>query len=249
MSDAQISCSSEEVSYTSPGFLKRILWVLTSPGKLMENLAEKPRVLFGLLLAALSTEALYLARLPLYKDYLFTTSLATSEYIESLTGQTMTAEMIEQNLPAAVIQGLITTPITMVIALLFSTLIFFAILKIMGGQGKFKAYLSVMGYSYLIPALYAILLIPISFITGSLHQNLPLTSLATLASSDLEGTFLYGILKGINIITIWNYAVMAIGFTAVSKLKKTYVYVVVMIVFLIALLIGGAGTAVMKGIL
>lgn len=246
MSDAQISRINEEVSYTQPGLLKRIAWVLTSPGKLMENLAERPRVLFGLILSALSMDVLYLARLPLYKDLLRSTTLATSDYIESLTGQTMTAEMVEKSLPAATVQGLIMTPISMVIGLLFITLIFFAVLKIMGGQGKFKAYLSVTGYTHVISAVYLLLLIPVSFITGSLHQNVPLTSLATLASSDMEGSFLYGMLKGIDIFSIWYYAVIAIGFTAVSKLKKTYVYGVVAAIFLIGLIISGVSAAALK---
>ena len=246
MSDAQISLINEESAIEKPGFLKRILWVLTSPGKLMESLAEKPRVLFGLILSALSMDVLYLTRMPLYKDFLRSSTLATADYVESLTGQVMTSEMIESSIPAAAIQGLIFTPITWVIMLLFITLIFFAILKIMGGQGKFKAYLSVTGYSYVIPALYIILLIPVSFVTGSIHQDSPLTSLATLASPDMQGTFLNGMLKGIDIFSIWSYAVMAIGFTAVSKLKKTYVYGVVGIIFLIGLIIAGVSETALK---
>lgn len=241
MSETQISRTNEEIPNEQPGLLKRIAWVLTSPGKLMENLAARPRVLFGLILSALSMDVLYLVRLPLYKDFLRSSTLATSDYVESLTGQALTAEMVEQGLPAATIQGLIVTPITMVIIMLFITLIFFAILKIMGGKGKFKAYLSVTSYSYVISALYILLLIPVSFVTGSLHQDVPLTSLATLASADMEGTFLYGILKGIDIFSIWYYSVMTIGFIAVSKLKKTYVYGVATAIFLIGLMIVGAG--------
>lgn len=238
MSDIQMSHVNEEVSYEKPGFLKRILWVLISPGKLMEDLAEKPRVLFGLLLSALSMDVLFLVRLPLYMDFLRSSM--------SLTNQAMTAELLETSLPIAAVAGLISTPIGAVIGMLFITLIFFAVLKLIGGQGKFKAYLSVTGYSYVITALYLLLLIPVSFVTGSLHQDVPLTSIATLASSDMAGTFLYGMLKGIDVFVIWNYAVMAIGFTAVSKLKKKYVYGVVAAVFLIGLIIGGAGSTALK---
>ena len=121
-----------------------------------------------------------------------------------------------------------------------------AILKLIGGQGRFKAYLSVTCYSYVVPALYTLLLIPVSFVTGSLHQDIPLSSLATLASTDMRGTFLFGILKGLDIFAIWYYAVMAIGFTAVSKLKKTYVYGVAAVIFLIGLIIAGVGETSMK---
>lgn len=123
MSETQISRINEDVSNTQPGFLKRIEWVLTSPGKLMENLAERPRVLFGLLLTAISIDVLYISRLQLYKDFLRSSTLASSDYMESLTGQTLTAEMVEKSLPTATIQGLIMTPLTMVFGLLLITLI------------------------------------------------------------------------------------------------------------------------------
>jgi len=246
MPEAQISRINEEMSCEQPGLLKRIGWVLTSPGKLMEYLAQKPRVLFGLILAAISTNILYIVRLPLYKEDLKNTLYATNEYLESMVGQSMTAEMVEKNLPTTVIRSLISAPFTMVFSLLFTTLIFFAILKIMGGQGKYKAYLSVTAYSYVIPALYILLVIPVSFVTGSLHQDIPLTSLATLASADMAGTFLYGILKGLTVPSIWNSTVMAIGLTTVSKLKKTNVYIVVGVIFIIGLMITGVGEIARK---
>lgn len=246
MYNAQISNLNEEVAFKQPGLFKRILWVLTSPGKLMENLAERPRVLLGLILSALSLELVYITRMPLYQDFLRESAMASSGYMESMTGQTMTAEMVEQSLPTSTIMGLIMTPVGAVIGMLFITVIFFAILKLMGGQGKFKAYLSVTGYAYVISALYFLLIIPISFVTGSLHQNAPLTSLATLASPDMAGTFFNGILKGLDIFSIWYYAVIAIGFTVVSKLKKSYVYSVVAGIFIIGLIIAGVGETALK---
>ena len=252
MSEAQVDIAGGEVTRESgrqPGFFKRLLWVVTSPGRLMECLAERPRVLFGLILTAVAGDALYLARMPLYKDFLRKSSLASMDYMESLTGQKITAQMIEDSLPTAVTQGLITTPAASIIVLLFITLIFFAIFKIMGGKGRYKAYLSVTAYSYVIPAIYLLLLIPVSFVTGSLHQDVPLTSLATLAPADMSGTFLFGILKGIDVFSIWNYAVMAIGFTAVSKLKKAYVYGAVAAVFLLGLLIGAASESALGALL
>lgn len=246
MMDAQISRINQEVSNKQPGLLKRIWWAVTSPGKLMECLAQKPRILFGLILAAVSMDILYILRMPLFTEFIRGTLYKTSEYMESLVGQSMTAQMIEDGLPKTIIQTLITTPISIVISLLFMTLVYFAILKIMGGKGTFKAYLSVMGYSYIISALYILLLIPISFVTGSLHEELPLTSLATLLNDDMAGTFLYGVSKGLDVFTIWHAAVTAVGLVAVSKLKKPYVYSVAAGIFIIGLLIAGAGELMAK---
>lgn len=246
MTEAQISRSNQEVLCEQPGLFKRIRWAVTSPGKLMECLAQKPRVLFGLILAAVSTDVLYISRMPLFRDFIRDTLYKTSEYMESLLGQSMTAEMVEESLPGAIIQQLLLTPVTRIISLLFITLVYFAILKIMGGQGKFKAYLSVVCYSYVIPALYILLLIPVSFITGSLHLDIPLTSLAILASEEMAGAFLFEMIKGLDVFAIWNSAVTAIGLVAVSKLKKPYVYGAVGGIFIIGLLIAGVGTLMTK---
>lgn len=244
MSDIQYRVN-EEVFSAEPGFFKRLLWVFTSPGKLMESLSRRPRVLFGLIAGSLASEILYIVRLPLYKDMLRSTSLA-QQNLYSAYGFEMTPEMVEATLPTTVRAGLIGIPLSMLFGLLFIAFIFFAILKLTGGQGKFKAYLSVTVYANLIRVLYTLLLIPISFITESLHSEVSLTSLASLASVDMEGTVLYRVLAGIDIISIWYYAVMAIGFTAVSKLKKKYVYGVTAGIFLIGMVIGIAGTIAVK---
>lgn len=249
MPEAQInlSCGSDE--RLQQGLIKRILWVIASPGKLMESLAQRPRVLFGLILAAVSNEILFLVRIPLVADIIRNDALKSSDLLETWTGQTMTAEMIEQSVPSSIVLKLVTTPFSGIIAILFGTLIYFAILKIIGGQGKFKAYLSVSCYSYVITSLYILLIIPVSFVTGSLHQDVPLTSLAILAPQNLEGTFIFGALKSLEVSAVWSCAVMAIGFTAVSKLKKGYVYGAVAGIFIIKLIIAAVSEAAMGAFL
>ncbi len=250
MSEIQLNTINEETVCEQPGLLKRILWVFTSPGKLMANLAEKPRVLFALILAAVSTDILYLAHLPLYKDLLRASTTASSAYMESITGTAMTPEMIEQGLPRAVTYGLITTPIVLLVMLLLTTVLFFVILKIMGGEGKFKAYLSVVGYAGVITSLYTLFTLVIAYFTGSLHQSPTITSLATLVSPDSSGVVLYNVLSCIDLFKIWKYVVIAIGLAAVSKVKKKYVYSAVAVVFIIGLIItvamAAAGSALIQ---
>jgi hypothetical protein len=248
MSEIQVSRINEEMPSEQPSFLKRILWVFTSPGKLMASLAEKPRVLFALILSAISMDALYLLRMPLYTDMLRTQALAQAGLTKSLSGQVITPAMIEQTLPMNAKLGIIAAPFTMLFMWLFITLVFFAILKIMGGEGKFKAYMSVTGYAYVISSAYILLILIVSFFTGSLLVNPSLTSLATLVSPDSVGTVVYSLLKGMDIFSIWYYVVIAIGLAVVSKLKKRNVYIAVGVVFLIGLIISVAGASVMQSL-
>ncbi len=247
-SEVQVGNLNEEASVKQPGFFKRLLWIFTSPGKLMESLAERPRILFWMIFGSLPMAILYVVRMPLYKDTLRKAILAQSEIYEAY-GMEMTPEMVEAALPTSVITGIISMPFATIIGFLLTALIFFIILKLMNGQGKYKAYLSVTVHANIITVLYTLLLIPISHITGSLHENAPLTSLASLVPLDMEGTPLYAILANIDIFRIWYYVLLAIGFCAVSRLKEKKVYIVTAVIFLVGLVITVARTLAASAIL
>ena len=239
MSEFQTNIINEEVTIKKMGFFQRVAGVITSPGKVMENLKEKPRILFPLFLIAIAQLALYMIRMPLYQDFLRKSSLAGAEFAKSLTGIELTPEMIEQSMSQAVIQGIITTPIASLFGWFLTTVIFLAIFKIAGGQGKFKQYLSVIGYAYVISALYLLITLVVSYFSGSLHLDMPLTSIATLFGEEMKGSFIFGMLKGLDVFSIWHYGVIAIGLTIVSGFKKRTVYGIVAGLFIIGLLIAG----------
>ena len=245
MSDFQTNIINEEVTVKEMGFLQRVAGVFTSPGKVMENLAAKPRVLFPLFLIAFAQLALYMIRLPLYQDFLRKSSLAGAELAKSLTGMELTPEMIEQRMSQSVIQSVILTPLGSLFGWLFITVIFFIIIKIAGMQGKFKQYLSVTGYAYVISALYLLITLGVSYFTGSLHIDMPLTSIANAFGEEMKGSFVFGLLKGLDVFTIWYYAVIAIGLQIVSGFKKRTAYGIVAGIFIIGLLMAGASEAAM----
>jgi hypothetical protein len=236
MSDLQVRDINAEAPIRRPGFFKRLFWLFFSPGRLMDELAEKPRVLFWLLFAPVAFVLPFIVRWDLYLDMLRQSIAQSSGYMESLMGVEMTPELIEQSVSRGSISGLVSQGIMMLISSLLMALIFFAIFKIAGGKGKYKAYLSVVVHSNIIIAFYSLLLIPISYLTNDLHQSIPLTSLATLVPADDVSPALLGLLVKLDIFTIWRYAVMGIGFAAVSKLKKKAVYIITGAVFLIGVI-------------
>ena len=239
--NTEVSYINEEVPVKGMNFIQRVAGIIHSPGKVMENLAAKPRVIFPLIMIAVAQVAFYLSRFELYKDFLRQSAMASSGFTESLTGTKLTPEMIEQTLPQSITMGLITTPLGSLFMWLLTTVILFAIFKIAGGQGKFKAYLSVVGYAYVISALYLVITAVVSFFTNSLHVLIPLTSIANVFPAEMKGNFLYGMIKGIDLFSIWYYCVIAIGMTVVSGFKKRTVYSIIAGVFVIGLLIAGAG--------
>jgi hypothetical protein len=204
----------------------------------MASLAERPKVLLTLILAAIPLDLLYFLQMPLYKDLLRNTMIQQSQssYMQSL-GVEMTPEMIEAQLTTQIITTFIATPIGVIVMMLISALVCFAIFRIMGGEGKFKAYLSVVSHANVITVLYTLLLIPITYITGTMSLTSSITSLSTLVSKDAVSPVLYSILNSIDLFSIWYYVVAAIGMAAVSKLKKRNVYIVVAVLFVISTII------------
>lgn len=225
------------------GFLHRIKGIVLSPGKTTLSLSERPRVLFGLMASILARPLLSLLRLPLLQSELRDKQLKSLTMLKEKFNYDITPEMIEKRLPVTTVTSIVSYAFAGIVSLIFLSLVFFAIFKMMGGHGKFKAYLSVTGYAYTIMLLYYAIVGAASFFTGSLYINTSLTSLANLLPQNMSGQFIYGAAGGIDLFRIWYFTVIAIGMAQVSRLKKKYVYGSVCIVFLIGLLISGLSTA------
>jgi len=241
MDNLNANVGGEAVVVSNMGFFQKIAGVIFSPGKTMRSIAERPKILFPLLLAAFSQVIVYLVRYPLYQDFMAETLKKSMEIQKTKFNIELTPQQVDQALQIQSISSLVATPIMTLLVWLIGTAVVYGLLKAFKGQGKFKSYLAVTGYAYIITLLYQLIVIAVSFFTGSLYLMVPLTSLASLLPADMAGTFLFGVIKGIDLFSIWFYAVIAIGLAEASKVKKTTVYTIVGIVFALVLLIAGAG--------
>jgi hypothetical protein len=186
-----------------------------------------------------------LIRLPLFKEFMLNRTAEQLSNAGSQYGSAMTPEMIQQAANSGTIFGLAALPLGSLFGWLITTLIFFAVIKIGGGQGRFKHYLSVTGYSYVISTVYILLILIMSFFTNSLYMEAPLTSLASVLNPDTSAPWMYGLAKGIDLFTIWQYVVTAIGLTVVSKFKRKWVcYLIVAIFFVLSISVTAVAAAV-----
>lgn len=224
---------------------RRMTAVIFSPGLAMQSLAEKPRILAGLILIAFTQLGVYLLRLPLLEDYVRKSTAAGMEFMKSFGGMELSPQMIERSISNSFIQQLVMTPVGSLFAWFAGTLIMFAVFKIAGAQGTFKQYMSVTANTYIITAVFIIYTFGISFITGSLHIDLPVTSLAVLLNEGMKGSFIFGLFRGVEVFTIWYYAVISIGFSMISGFKQRTTTIIIGILFLVQLLIGGAAEVFM----
>jgi hypothetical protein len=222
-----------EVDYSKMNFIKRVLGVICFPGKVMQSLEQKPRVLFGLLLTALAPLVLMLSIFPMYMEY--TRGLLQATYAKM--NLEVTAQQFEQALSFSQYSALIGGPIAAVAMLLVKALVIWAIIKIFKGQGKYKQILSISGYAAVISLLATIVSIITARVTG-VFSDVSFTSIASLLP-EMKGSFIYGMAKMIEVFSIWQYAVIAIGITAVSKLSKKKVYIIVACIFAVVAIYAG----------
>lgn len=222
-----------EVDYSKMNFIKRVLGVICFPGKAMQSLEQKPRVIFGILITALAPLVLILATLPMYME--FTRGLLQATYAKM--NLEVTAQQLEQALSFSQYSALIGGPIGAVVMLLVEALVIWAIIKIFKGQGKYKQILSIVGYTAVISVLSTIVSIITTRVTG-VFSNVSFTSIASLIP-EMKGSFVYGMAKMIEVFSIWQYAVIAIGITTVSKLSKKKVYIIVACIFAVVAIYAG----------
>lgn len=214
-------------------FIQRVFGVIFSPGKVMQSLAQKPRILFALLLTLVIPVAKILAVYPMYIEY--SRSLMESQYAKM--NIEATPAMIDQALNVSKYTVLIGGPIGTVAMWFLSALILWVIIKIFKGEGRYKQILSITGYASVISALSAIVTIITTRLTGT-YSLVSFTSLASLLP-EMKGSFLFGAAKAIEIFSIWQYIVIAIGLATVSKLSKKKVYIIIACVFALLVILAG----------
>jgi len=219
--------------------IQRVLGVVFSPTETMKNLVEKPRILFPFVLIAAAMLLFILANFSMYKEFL----METTGQMMSKMGMELTAEQLQKQASFGAIFGLIGAPIGGLIQWLIMTVLIFAGVKICKGEGKFKQFMSITGYAFVIMVLYFILATLVSQLTGVFDMQSSVTSLSVLLSEDMKGTFIFGVLNSIELFTIWELAVVGIGVTIVSKLSKTRVYSILAVIYLLMILYAGSAQA------
>ena len=219
------SVAAENNKYRGMNFIQRVFGIIISPEKVMKDLEQKPRILFALLLTLFTPVVLIFSVFPMYMEY----SRTVMEATYAKMNMEVTAEMMEAAVATAKYTGPIGGALGAAGMWFLGALLLWLVIKIFKGQGTYKQILSIIGYSSVIGALAAISSIVTTLITGT-YSELSFTSIAVLLP-DMKGNFIYGAAKAIDVFSIWQYAVLAIGTAVVSKLSKKKAYIIVSCIF------------------
>lgn len=235
MEEVQTVIDEEIIGEMKMNPLKKVLNIIISPTKAMVAIIQKPGVLFPLILMAAIPFALTMLRLPIFENDVFEATKNALQASPNLSQ--MTAAQLDELTRNSISIAKWTTLVNMPIMWFVLSVIIFAIMKILKGAGKFKQFLSIVGYSTVILILLNILTTLVSYYTNSLMLDTSLALVTNMVMPDIKGSYLYGVFRGITIFTIWQYSVIAIGLHQLTKLSKPKIYTTMGALYVISVLI------------
>ncbi len=200
----------------------RLVGVLTSPTQTFRSIAERPTWLVALVvLVALSAAASFLATDKIDFEQL------TRDQIEA-SGRTLSEDQLETTIELQEKWGRWISWASVVLgaplAYLAIALVFWVLLKLLGGELPYKASFSTTLHSMMPWAVASVLTIPV--VLGrdeigfeDLRGGLLASNLAILAPED-AGAALTTLLSSIDLFSIWTLFLMILGFSITARVSK-----------------------------
>lgn len=198
---------------TDPAVLRplpvRFGQVFFSPGELFSALREKP-VWFGAMAVVAVFVGVGMALIPTEMWVEFSRNQMLERGQEVPAGFQSTGGIVRI---ISVVGAVIMTPVMMFVLAAIVTGIFSFLL---GGEGSYKQYLSVVAHASIITGLSTLLLAPLKISQGDPTVTL---SVGTFFSFLGDG-YVFRALKMLDLFALWSYGVMAIGVTKMDPRRS-----------------------------
>lgn len=217
------------------GLFARAIGVLTSPGATFKSVIESPRP-FGILLLV----ALVIGLASTAPQFTETGRQATLDMqvqtIERMTGQSVSDEMYQQiesrsRSPFALVWSVVGTLVGMPIVALFFTALYWAIFNaVLGGTASFKQVLGIVTHSMVIMAIGTAAAMLVQTMTGKMTMTGPF-HLGALVPMLAQDSFLARFLSGMNLFTLWQIVVIAIGLGVLYRKKAGSIAVTLFVLY------------------
>ena len=182
-----------------PSLPSRIAQVFFSPSSLFDLLRERP-----VWLGALIT----LAAISLLANIFIPEELITQLVMQELPDDAEPAQIETAMRMAGIFRYVGPVVFTPVLAIVLAALVLLIWNPILGGDASFKQAMSVTTHVLFIPTLGGVLTIPLMMAANDATVSL---SLHLLLPGGDEESYLYRLLKGINLFSLWGAVVMGIG--------------------------------------
>ena len=224
------------------GALQLMVKTITSPGDAMAYISANPTFIWPIIIVALHQLILPIGRYTLFKDTLKETLVTSYQRY----GQPVpTGQELETLTSMSANFALVLAPIMSAIYWLAIAFLVFILVKLFKGEGAFKQYLSITGYAYVIVFIYYLLSLVISFSTDQLYLDSSLANISNLFAPELWGSYLYGIIRSLDLFTIWFFLVIGIGANKAAKTEDNRGFIATAIVFVLYILVNAFGARLM----
>ena len=199
----------DATSVNLPPLPKRLFQVFVSPGELFEVLREEPVWFWTLVVVGLLVGlSLVLIPVDLWIEF------SRSQMIEQGRPVPAGFEDLGKVMQIASVGGGVI--MTFVMTFIISAVVTFYFAFLLGDEGRYVQYLSVVAHASVISAVGAIALVPLRIAQGDPSANL---SLGTFAFFLSDG-YLFRVLRMLDLVALWSYVVMAIGVSKMSDRRS-----------------------------
>lgn len=221
-----------EAAMMSP--IAKVMGIIWSPVKTMEAIKDKPNILVPMIIAPILPLLYYLI---FWNQFIASTILQLEAQFEMM-GQTLTQEMLDLQLTMMKFTAPIGTVVGIYLGSAFVAFIYWLVLKIVKSKVTYKQMFSVVIHASIISSLLFGVHMIATLIFGETNLAIPMTSLASLLPSALEGTFIYYLTMSIEVITIWQAVVIYYGIVNVGEVKEKKAAAICIIIFILSALLG-----------
>jgi hypothetical protein len=214
------------------GGAAKILNIFFEPKRVFESLKIKPTWLVPYIIVALLGIGFFYSTYPYIMNQQVE-RIRNNDKIPEEQKQMIVEKMTESNHPP--LWQLPLAPIgTILVFAILSAIIFFIFNVILGGDSSFRRVFSIYCYSNLIAIPSMIVKLPLIMLKKDIGIQ---TSLALLLSAESKETFLYHVLSGFDIFTLWIVVLISIGLGVLYRYTTKKAFTVVFVLWVLLILI------------
>jgi hypothetical protein len=214
------------------GGASKVFNIFLEPRRVFESLRAKPTWLIPFIIVTL----LVIVSTYLTFPYIMKAQVERIEQMENIpeARRNDIVEEMEQMRQPPAWQVAIIPVFSLFVLVVFSAVLFFVFNVLMGGDSSFRSVLSVYSYSGLVMIPALIVKLPLIIMKESVNVQ---TSLALLPFANADNRFLYGVLSGFDIFSLWEVILISLGLGVMYKLSTTKAFMAVLILWVLLILV------------
>lgn len=201
------------------------------PSSLMSYIENKPSIMFPILLILLFNIGIVFLEFSDFKVLLKDMLLVQFQGNES----SVTDGLVN----IVIFMSVIFSTFTSLFSILAVTIVFFAFIKLLRGEGDFKQSLSIVLYSSIVNLLGLLILMINSMFTGKFlfSTNISIFEFLNINLTSNYFSIILNYFTISNILSIWQHMLIAIGIIKISGINKRYVYLYTSFIYIVSILL------------